>query len=222
MANDGLDLRSSAAIQAGCRSRLYRLLASGFGFPTSEHYERVRGGAFLDEAQDAILNLPYQGLPVGQLGKGDGADYGDFQSNYIGVFEAGGKVGAPCFLYEGEYGGGRMKVMEEVLRFYHHFGLRLSVEKRDRPDHLASELEFMHVLTFKEAEALDRGAGAHVYRRAQHAFLQSHLADFTASVAARIEGGQVPFYSDLAALAYGFCRNDLLYLTAAVNGGQNG
>jgi putative dimethyl sulfoxide reductase chaperone len=222
METNQLDIKSSQGMQAGCRSRLYCLLAKGFGFPSAAQYERIRDGQFANEAQKAAVNLPYNSLPLGQLGKGDEASYEEFQSNYIGLFEVGGRLGAPCFLYEGEYGGGRMNVMEEILRFYHHFGLRLSEEKRDRPDHLASEMEFMHVLTFKEAEAVNRGVDSNAYLQAQRAFLQSHLADFTASVAARVASARVPFYSELAELANGFCRSDLAYLTSTLNGGQHG
>jgi DMSO reductase family type II enzyme chaperone len=141
------------------------------------------------------------------------ASYEEFQSAYIGLFEVGGEMGAPSPLYEGEYGGGRMKVMEEVLRFYHYFGLRLSEEKRDRPDHLASELEFMHLLTFKETEGLLQGADRSAYRQAEHDFLRFHLTDFVASVAGKIGGRGAPFYSDLAQLAHGFCAKEFAYLS---------
>lgn len=209
-----LELKNPPEIQAGSRSLLYSLLARGFRFPLSGEYEKVKGGQFADEAQGAIANLPYNGLQVGALGRGDGAGYDEFQSNYIGLFEIGGKYGAPSFLYEGEYGGGRMKVMEEVLRFYHHFGLRISEEKRDRPDHLASELEFMHMLTFKEAEALAQGKKKDAYVKAERDFLRFHLVDIVSVLAGRVGGNGVPFYADLARLAHGFCRKDLSYLSA--------
>ncbi|MFQ5902752.1 MAG: molecular chaperone TorD family protein [Candidatus Binatia bacterium] len=217
-----LELKNPQEVQAGSRSLLYSLLAKGFRFPLAEQYERVKGGQFADEAQGAAVHLPYNGLQVGALGRGDGAGYEEFQSNYIGLFEIGGKHGAPSFLYEGEYGGGRMKVMEEVLRFYHHFGLRISEEKRDRPDHLASELEFMHLLTFKEAEALMQGKERSAYLNAERDFMRFHLNDFVAAVASRVGGSGVPFYSDLARLAQGFCQKELGYLVAVGGGGRNG
>jgi DMSO reductase family type II enzyme chaperone len=217
-----LELKNPPEIQAGSRSLLYSLLAKGFRFPAPEHYESAKSGEFADEVQGAVANLPYNGLPVGAFGRGDGAGYDEFQSNYIGLFEIGGKHGVPSFLYEAEYGGGRMKVMEEVLRFYHYFGLRISEEKRDRPDHLASELEFMHMLTFKEAEALIQGKEKSAYLDAERDFLRFHLCEFVSAIAGRIGGNGVAFYADLARLAEAFCQKEMSYLAALRGGEPNG
>ena len=55
-----------------------------------------------------------------------------------------------------------MKSMEEVIRFYNYFGLKLSDERRIPPDHLATELEFLHYLTFRQAASKLRiGIGLH-------------------------------------------------------------
>jgi DMSO reductase family type II enzyme chaperone len=217
-----LELKNPPEIQAGSRSLLYSLLAKGFRFPLPDQYESVKAGRFAAEAQEVAAKLPYNGLQVGPLGRGDGAGYDEFQSNYIGLFEIGGKHGVPSFLYEAEYGGGRMKVMEEVLRFYHYFGLRISEEKRDRPDHLASELEFMHMLTFKETEALIQGKEKSAYLDAERDFLRFHLCDFVSAIAGRIGGNGVAFYADLARLAEAFCQKEMDYLVALGGGGRNG
>ena len=154
METQKLQLNGTEEIKSGNRSQVYALLARSFRFLAEADFRSVKDGQFASAAQQSIATLPYNGLKGGELGRGMAASYEDFQSAYIGLFEVGGDLGPPCPLYEGECGGGRMKVMEEVLRFYHYFGLRLSEDKRDRPDHLASELEFMHVLTFKENEGL--------------------------------------------------------------------
>lgn len=104
--------------------------------------------------------------------------------------------------------------MEEVLRFYHYFGLRISEDKRDRPDHLASEFEFMHLLTFKETEGLIQGVDRSAYRQAQRDFLRFHLTGFVSAVASKIGGRSAPFYSDLALLSNAFCTKELAYLSA--------
>lgn len=207
-----LELNGKEQAQIGCRSVIYALLAQGFRFPSAEQFERVKNGQFADEAQAAAGNLPYGDLNAGKLGRGTGLSYDQFQSRYIELFDVGGELGAPCFIYEGEYGGGRMKAMEEVLRFYHYFGLRLSTEKRDRPDHLASELEFLHALTFKEAESLLQGKDGAPYRSAERDFLRLHLTGFTTDVAKTIGGKGVDFYSELSRLASDFCQRDLAHL----------
>jgi len=217
-----LEPKNTQEIQLASRSLLYSLFARGFRFPMRADYESVKGGQFADEVQAVIANVPYDGFEGTTLGWDEAVSYEEFQSNYIGLFEIGGQHGAPAPLYEGEYGGGRMKVMEEVLRFYHHFGLRLSEEKRDRPDHLASELEFMHVLTFKETEALLQGKEGGAYLKAERDFLRFHLSDFVAAVAEKVGGNGVPFYADLARLAHGFCQREAAHLAGLEAGGQNG
>lgn len=215
MKTDRLELNGPEQEQIGSRSALYSLLAKGFRFPAPEQVESVKAGRFAGEVAQAVAHLPYDGVKGGELGRGTSLSYDEFQGRYIQLFEVGGELGAPCFLYEAEHGGGRMKVMEEVLRFYHHFGLRLSQEKRDRPDHLASELEFMHVLTFREAEALLQGSERRAYRAAERDFLRFHLGDFIAMVVSKVGASGVPFYSDLASLAAAFCQGELAYLQAA-------
>jgi DMSO reductase family type II enzyme chaperone len=217
-----LEIKSSEETQVGGRSLLYSLLSQAFRFPSAEHYERVKGGRFADEVQGVIASLPYNGLKGGELGRGIGTSYEEFQSIFIALFEVGGAYGRPFSLYEAEYGGGRMKVMEEVLRFYHHFGLRLSEQKRDRPDHLALEFEFMHLLTFKETEALIQGKERGAYLRAEQDFLRLHLSDIGAALAKGIGGKEVPFYGELVCLAESFIQMDLSYLQGVDKGGQNG
>lgn len=215
MNTDRLELNGPEQEQIGSRSALYSLISKGFRFPMPEQFESVKTGRFADEVAQTIAHLPYDGLKGGELGRGTALSYDDFQGRYIQLFEVGGESGSPCFIYEAEYGGGRMKVMEEVLRFYHHFGLRLSQEKRDRPDHLASELEFMHVLTFREAEALLQGSERRAYLSAQRDFLRFHLSDFLATVASKVGSSGVPFYSDLASLAGAFCQRELAHVQAS-------
>ncbi len=217
-----LEIKSSEETQVGGRSLLYFLLSQAFRFPSAEHYERVKGGRFADEVQGVIASLPYNDLKGGELGRGIGKSYEEFQGIFIALFEIGGAYGRPFSLYEAEYGGGRMKVMEEVLRFYHHFGLRLSEQKRDRPDHLALEFEFMHLLTFKETEALIQGKERGAYLRAEQDFLRLHLSDIVAALASGMGGREVPFYGELARLAESFIQKDLAYLQGVDKGGQNG
>ncbi len=217
-----IELTGAEEKRTGGRSLLYSLLSRGFRFPSQELVDSVRKGQFADAVQSATASLAYGALNGGELGRGTALSYENFQSTYIGLFEVGGDYGPPCPLYEGEYGGGRMKVMEEVLRFYHHFGLRLSTEKRDRPDHLASELEFMHLLTFKEAEALAKGQQGSAYLKAERDFLRFHLSDFVAAVSKSAGGKKVPFYADLACLAEGFCQKELAYLLSIDKGGKSG
>lgn len=222
-----LVLERQEAMSTGARGKLYALLVQGFCYPTGALYEAVCRGKFLSEAKEAVSRLPYPLAVEGGLGSGLSWESQQFENQYMWLFDVGGpnpNTGdweAPCFLYEGEYEGGHLRVIEDTLRFYHHFGLKLSQEKgeRDRPDHLATELEFLHALTFKEAELLQQGKGAAALspcRRAQRDFLRFHLGDFLPRVAGEIAPRGISFYSDLARLGDQFCRADLAYLKGLV------
>ncbi len=90
------------------------------------------------------------------------------------------RAGAPP--YETEYGMAHvfMKVqsMADVAGFYRAFGLAAADDARERPDHLAAEVEFLQFLLLQEAVARAKGRreAAKVARRARSEFLRDHLA----------------------------------------------
>ena len=94
------------------------------------------------------------------------------EADFIGTFELG-----QVPQYEGlcRKEEGREGLIEEVLRFYHYFGLRLSDEHRDFPDSFVTELEFMQYLVALEQKALEEGRDPASLRRAQFDFLERHL-----------------------------------------------
>lgn len=68
--------------------------------------------------------------------------------------------------------------LADIAGFYRAFGLQTGATVRERPDHLATELEFMYLLTLKEAYA-DSNAmpeQAEICIDALGKFLQDHLA----------------------------------------------
>jgi DMSO reductase family type II enzyme chaperone len=135
----------------------------------------------------------------------------DLQQSYVSTFEVG--IGRPfCPLYEGSFRSGRMKLMEDLVRFYEHFGLR--PEAGDHPDHLCAELEFMHYLAFKEALRETVHEPVDDLRRAQRDFLDRHLCRWIPRLRARLkEAADLPdFYVLVSELADEFCRRDLPWL----------
>ncbi|MEE9284720.1 MAG: molecular chaperone TorD family protein [Dehalococcoidia bacterium] len=117
----------------------------------------------------------------------------------------------PCPLYEGSHRRGRQEIMEELVRFYEHFGLRH--QEGDLPDHLCAELEFMHYLAFKQAAALRAGTDSEPYKLAQRDFLSRHLNRWLPRLRSRLEQlDPPPFYLSLARLAEETCRLDLQFL----------
>src|SRR4030065_69651 len=71
----------------------------------------------------------------------------------------------PGSLVAGHHERDRLRVMEELVRFYDFFGLGLA--PGTMPDHLTAELDFMHFLTFREAEAVREGGDRESYLRAE-------------------------------------------------------
>ncbi len=119
----------------------------------------------------------------------------ELEIEYTRLFEAGPK-GPLCPLYGGLYGGIRMKVMEEAARFYNHFGLTLSGTPQELSDHLTTELEFMHYLAYREAEAQREGVDAGPYRRGQRDFIERHPGSWIPTLCIRLDEVEAaPFYA---------------------------
>lgn len=100
----------------------------------------------------------------------------DLQAAHRHAFGAAGSMG-----YETEYGlpheYRQSQEMADIAGFYRAFGFNLGGAVHERPDHVAVELEFMHVLALKEAYAWETGIPEHreICIDAQGKFLQDHL-----------------------------------------------
>jgi DMSO reductase family type II enzyme chaperone len=198
-------LRSGEELAAAARSSLYRRLGEAFAFPADAFVEAVASGRFVQDLLSEVAALPFE-LPIeGELCGGS-----ELEQEYIRLFEVGpGRP--PCPLYEGSHRGGRMKIMEELVRFYEHFGLQPG--PGDQPDHLCAELEFMHYLTFKEAAALSRRGPAEAFVLAQRDFLGRHLCRWLPRLRQRLETLEPPpFYAALTRLSEAFAATDLTFL----------
>jgi len=194
-------LTSGAACQAAARSRLYALLALVFGFPDEELYAAIRDGALARTVAALIAELPY-GVSVATDGLAVAPpSCVELESEYIRVFDVG-TAGPPCPLYGGVYGGDRMKVMEDATRFYNFFALRLAPQIRELPDHITTELEFLHYLTFREADAREHGVDPGSLLRAERDFLARHLCRWVPQLRVRLAKQTTgAFYPALVCLA---------------------
>jgi putative dimethyl sulfoxide reductase chaperone len=196
---------------AAPRSRLYSLLSGSFAFPSDVFYDSARAGILAGQIAEAVADLPFELTVTTDVVRPECTRYEDFQSEYIGNFEVG-TAGPPCPLYAGVYTGGRTQVWEELIRFYNLFGVHLSPENRDLPDHLSTELEFMHFLTWKEL-ASEAPAAVASLRKAQRDFLERQVIPWTGLLAKRAEKSGAPaFYRGLLSLTNQFMSADLNYL----------
>lgn len=181
----------AAVALAAARSRAYAVLAQLFEYPDAARLERIRSGAAADELAQALKGIDaavVTGVDWAVLR--DAGDSDVLAIEFTRLFDAGPSGTPPCPLYGGTYGGARMKTMEEVVRFYGHFGLELSDNPRELPDHLSTQLEFLHFLAFRETEALESGADAGPWRRAQRDFIQRHPGRWVPELRQRLEQAQ--------------------------------
>jgi DMSO reductase family type II enzyme chaperone len=215
------ELSTDEEFRGAARSRMYRLLAGAFAFPEEAFHRAALGGEFLSEVLQIGAELPYplplgEGEPLRTALRSAPPDYVEFQSEYVRLFDVG-VPRPPCPLFGGLYLGSRRAVMEEVTRFYHHFGLSLGGESRELPDHITTELEFMHFLTFQEVSALQRGKDRGPYLRAQRDFLQRHLARWVPQVRVLSEKHRaLPFFLGLVRLTEVFLLADLAYVASLI------
>lgn len=173
------------AAPAAARASLYRLLALAFDYPQREVFEALRSGEFQDALASigSTLQMPPGKLPL------IACDHQDFESEYLATFELGRNGEIPCSLQEGSYSGraqdspvpdlgsGCAALLENLLRFYHHFGLRLTEDPANRlpPDHLVCQLEMLSHLSLRESMAKTLDSEAAGYRDAQRDFMRRHL-----------------------------------------------
>jgi DMSO reductase family type II enzyme chaperone len=115
----------------------------------------------------------------------------------------------------------RAAVMVEVSEFYRHFGLAMNQDedKRELPDYLCAELEFLAFLAFKQAQAaqeVDEGL-LNGYLWAERDFLERHMVGwlpvFTEQLA---KEGEFLFYAHLADFTIAFARAELELLNGLV------
>lgn len=215
------------------RSCIYKLLSLGFRYPTSELFRIVRSGELMTELLQEISSVPHlqrvayeNQEAIGKLqDKLDGLSFEDFEVRYVNTFDVGFPE-PPCPAYEGLYRDEeRTAIMIEVAEFYNHFGLRMSRDenKRELPDYICAELEFLHFLAFKEALAREQGETELMegYILAQKDFLHRHLVAWIPKFSTKLkeaaefdETVTTVFYPELANLTASVVGKDLEWMNS--------
>jgi DMSO reductase family type II enzyme chaperone len=205
---------------AALRSRLYAVLAIVFGFPDEELHASIRDGSVARAIAEIVVALPHGLAGAATLGLATAPEsHVEFESEYIRLFDVGA-AGPPCPLYGGVYGGDRMKVMEDAVRFYDFFALRLVPAPHELPDHITTQLEFLHYLTFREAEACEQGVDPASLLRAERDFLARHLCRWLPQLRARLaKQTTCAFFPALVQFAEAYFAADRAYAAAIVGEG---
>lgn len=170
--NEPIDPRSSPVAAS---SFLYGLLAECFAYPDGDLIESIRSGSLQRQVGQMISAVDPglgNGLDLAPLNDPEAA-LEPLAVEYTRLFDVGVQ-GTACSLNGGVHHGPQMKVMEEVVRYYNHFGLAMTDDNKELPDHLTAELSFLHFLAYGEHQRAAAGQPAGDYQRAQRDFIARH------------------------------------------------
>lgn len=199
----------------------YRLLADAFYLPDEYLIDSL---VTVEKCMEEISgkSLEHNNIPAG-IGKKDGIELMkvDYAKLFVGPFSLLAPPYGSIYL-EGE-GVVMGNSTADIQKWYQATGLDVDVQFKDAPDHIAAELEFMHLLIFKELEVMqqEETEGAIHYLKMQRTFLEYHLgawiSDFAENV---VNNAQTTFYRNLARATKTFVMDDLETITALLGSRQ--
>ncbi|MFO0754065.1 MAG: molecular chaperone TorD family protein [Thermodesulfovibrionales bacterium] len=183
---------------------LYKILSLGFAYPEAKNLDML--GEILQGSENY-----FAGDLLGDVGSfkekvlESGNTLEELQSEYLSVFDVGGKISP----YETEYL--REKIsrkpfeIADIAGFYHAFGFSVNEEmcNKEPVDHIAVEMEFMAILAWKEEYARKSGQteNEEIVNEARKKFLSEHLARWGFFFCKQIqELDSSSFYKELAKL----------------------
>jgi DMSO reductase family type II enzyme chaperone len=214
---------SDPVASAETRSTIYQALALAWRYPDREAFSAYQSGQYTEELLEFAAPLPHladlvaQEAETAEKVRDELAEipFEAFEVRYVATFDAGFPE-PPCPPYEGLYNKKmeRAEVMVEVAEFYRHFGLKMNQDedKRELPDYLCAELEFLAFLAFKEAQAAHEGTAELLngYRWAQKDFLERHMVGWLPEFEKRLaEEEALPFFPHLVRFTIGFAAAEL-------------
>ncbi|CAB1370474.1 conserved protein of unknown function [Denitratisoma oestradiolicum] len=205
-----------ASSPAALVSYLYGLLGECFGYPDADLVESIRSGALRQQLQNLCFALDKGlclGLDLSPLHDAEATEDA-LAVEYTRLFDAGAH-GTGCSLNGGLQQGPQMKVMEEAVRFYNHFGLTLTEDNKELPDHITTELNFLHFLAYGEHQLTARGESAAACQLAQRDFIARHPGRWIPLMAAKLEPMQPdPLFMVLTQLLERLLNRELARLEA--------
>jgi TorA maturation chaperone TorD len=150
-----------------------------------------------------------------------GTDRGALAAAHLDTF--GHVVGTRCPPYEAQYVPGgvfaQAQCAADAAGFYRAFGLEPAARAAERADHVSVELEFMHVLAYREAYARVHHGPDQVALLvdAQRGFLRDHLARWVPALARRVGAQGADPYARIAAALAAWVAADAAGLGVAVD-----
>jgi DMSO reductase family type II enzyme chaperone len=191
------------------RASLYSLLGMPFRFPEERLVKRFITGEWQKELSVTLRGLGISFPELDDLRLGLSAK--QYEVEFIALYEVG-MGGAPCPLHSGHYARDRMRIMEEVLRFYRFFNYKPDRSADRFPDHINFELEFMGHLAQLQDEAIPDSEDAQSLLLAQKDFITRNLVSWLPDLSQRIEErSEVEFFK-----AVGRCANQVVQLDSVM------
>ncbi|MBT9167183.1 MAG: Chaperone protein TorD [Syntrophomonadaceae bacterium] len=202
------------------RSKVYRLLSYSFFYPDDELLDFIKGSEFIKEISSAFEGHPVNTewrVAVSHFKNGVAAIGNDIaMDEYMRLLTMKSK----CPPYENEYYRGRgggicsTEEMADIAGFYRAFGMVFSEE---RSDHIAVELEFMHLVTIKEAEAALKVDVENIDLcvSVEGKFLHDHLGRWADAFWAALTKEKSLFYTHIASLLVLWINLECQYLNVA-------
>lgn len=200
------------------RSRIYALLAEAFSFPEGESVLRLLDGDLIAELKESLAQTTFDihvsdtlALPATKNA------IQEMQVIYTELFDVTGGTPKVSLLERRYCDTPEQELWEKLLRFYTHFGLDFSTEDvAEQPDHLLTELSFMHYLSFLEA-GCQNDTDRLSLQRGQRDFLDLHLGSWTAPLSNNLSEQQIANpYSALGHLALKLTECDKAYFNATL------
>ncbi|MDA8343060.1 MAG: molecular chaperone TorD family protein [Actinomycetota bacterium] len=151
------------------RSAVYQFFGGWFATGPADLFDQAVEGKWVAGLTEAAALLPF-GLDIGTVAVPAGADAASFTADHERVLGGAALLG----------GAGRPDRDGEIAavrREYEYFGLAASDDAPRPADHLATELDFLQYLCFREA-ATPSPRLATSFRRAQRDFLDAHVLDW--------------------------------------------
>lgn len=203
------NIRNDARFRHLARSDAYRLLSACYyepeeAFLEEKVFDQLRT-AMAQVADDLVSTVVTMDDGFRQAGLE--ALTLDYSRLFLGPF---GILAKP---YGSVYLDGEDVVMGastmQAFALYREGGFEVADDFREVPDHVALELEFLHLLSFRLGQAGDEDERAR-FAALKRRFLSEHLGRWVGNLAqAMREGAESDFYRRLAEVTERFVRDDM-------------
>lgn len=179
---------------AVARSFLHRFIGKLFEYPTEESWSWLTSEGTAGAVTSACAVLGLDSAAARLLEAFNSSSYAEFLAAHLSAF--GHAARGPVPMNEIEYGDLKADPLfqphrlADLAAFYRAFGLEIAPDASERQDHVCIEMEFMSVLTAKEAFALEQQLDEDALatcRLTQKSFLREHAGRWLPAFTRRIE-----------------------------------